>query len=151
MSVSMVHSVVYLSFATRKITAADVQDILEVSRVNNMARGITGILFYKNNQFLQLLEGEESVVERVLATIEQDERHSGLVVLAREKQPRIFSEWSMDFSDLNDFDLNMSGISNVRLLAGRWDAQAFAQAPLKTRRLLLSFKNTSTAAIPETC
>ena len=142
MSTTIVHTVVYLSFATQRIKVQDIEEIVAVSRKNNAQRGITGVLFYKDRQFLQLLEGDEATVEHLLQTIQRDPRHSGLCVLIREPLPRIFEHWSMDYVCLNDN--NISTRLDAELLAGDWDPLRIANAPLRLRRLLLSFKRSLT-------
>ena len=45
---------------------------------------LTGILIFKDNQFTQILEGEESSVEKIWLTIQKDERHKDLQLLAKD-------------------------------------------------------------------
>jgi hypothetical protein len=117
----------------------ELADILEVSRVNNARRNITGILFYKNREFLQVLEGEKAVIDRVLQTISEDPRHSGIVILLRDNLPRMFSDWSMNFANLEEIENEGEGGTATRLEQAPWTASLAKRAPLRVRKLLISF------------
>ncbi|CED85203.1 bluf domain protein [Phaffia rhodozyma] len=79
----------------------DLIDILSVCRRNNAAAAISGLLMYKDGQFVQFLEGPEHRVRRIFTKINKDERHSGVYVLLEQKtNKRDFPQWSMAFRDL---------------------------------------------------
>lgn len=64
--------------------------------------GITGILLLKDNVYLQILEGDECVLEQLFSTIKQDDRHYQVVELMRDYAPRRrFENVGMMFFDLN--------------------------------------------------
>ena len=93
---------VYTSRAVVPFTADDLHDLLTRSRRNNHAAGLTGMLLYKQRHFLQVLEGEDSVVDGLYERIVADPRHTQAVVLLRETlAERQFAEWSMGFRDLD--------------------------------------------------
>ncbi|MBA3651724.1 MAG: BLUF domain-containing protein [Chthoniobacterales bacterium] len=48
---------IYVSFATHPFTQDELVELLQVSRKNNTAVGLTGILLYKEGKLMQLLEG----------------------------------------------------------------------------------------------
>lgn len=88
--------VVYLSHATRPVSAEELDGILRVSRRNNGRVGITGALLYAGGRFLQILEGSVNAVDAVLARIERDERHRDVRYLTRGVVTgRAFPTWSM--------------------------------------------------------
>lgn len=63
---------------------------------NNAAAGITGLLLFNGQNFLQLLEGERDAVDALLDRVETDPRHSGVVVVTDiEVAERSFPGWSM--------------------------------------------------------
>ena len=71
-------------------------EILTVSRRNNAAVSITGVLLQHGRRFLQVLEGDPDGVAATVVRIEQDPRHIALVRLAeREIEAREFGDWSM--------------------------------------------------------
>lgn len=85
----------YISSA-RPGDPVDVEAILRVSRRNNAAGGITGLLLYDGRRFLQALEGEAAAVESAFDRIRADPRHRAVVILSRrEVVVREFGEWAM--------------------------------------------------------
>jgi hypothetical protein len=97
----MLFHVIYLSSARTKFTAADLNQLLAHSRQANEKVGITGILLYRDGNFLQVIEGEREAVMRLYQKIGKDPRHTGILSLFQEEIPeREFPEWSMGFRDL---------------------------------------------------
>ena len=86
---------VYISSPSRTV-AIDIASILRTSRRNNARDGITGLLYFDGNRFLQVLEGPEAAVEAAYERIRPDVRHRAPVVLSRrEVDAREFGEWDM--------------------------------------------------------
>ena len=103
----MFFTLVYISKATRQMSEDDLVDLLNVSRKNNILADITGMLLYRNGEFMQALEGDKKVVEEVYARISKDPRHEEIVVLARKTiVERVFSNWSMGFENLSGASLS---------------------------------------------
>ncbi|MNJ92560.1 Blue light- and temperature-regulated antirepressor YcgF [compost metagenome] len=91
---------VYVSQAVEDISYTDIQDILHVSRDNNAQVGITGLLIFRDGYFLQLLEGDEVPVKKVVEKIIEDDRNFKLRVLVETRSSeRLFDEWAMAFFD----------------------------------------------------
>lgn len=96
---------VYLSFATVPFTQADLDDLLRTSRRNNARSGVTGMLLFRDGDFLQVLEGEEAPVRETFDRIEQDPRHDGVRVIDESSvAQREFNDWAMGFRRLGDDD-----------------------------------------------
>ena len=53
---------VYLSTANSHFSKAELTSLLQLSRSNNQRLGITGMLLYKDDNFIQILEGEKATV-----------------------------------------------------------------------------------------
>ena len=91
-------STVYVSAARHAFTSAELEALLEKSRANNSRDGVSGVLLYRDGDFLQVLEGPEEAVRRTYARIARDPRHGGVIVLDEsEITERNFGEWSMGF------------------------------------------------------
>lgn len=87
---------VYVSSVSPNAANADPAAILAVSRANNQADTITGLLYSDGARFLQALEGPADKVEATFARIKADPRHRALVVLSRrEIEAREFGDWAM--------------------------------------------------------
>ncbi len=94
--------IVYVSSAVDLYSQAELVELLEKSREKNARLGLTGMLLYKDGNFMQILEGEESTVRELFATISDDKRHRGILILVEgNREEREFSEWSMGFCNLN--------------------------------------------------
>lgn len=134
------YQIVYVSAATQVFSKSDLLDLLAVAHETNQRLGVTGMLLYKDGDFIQLLEGEEAVVKKLLAKICEDPRHHTVIVLLEREVPeRLFPDWSMGFRDLADPELHaMPGYTefmNTPRLPER-----FAHDPTGALKLLAMFK-----------
>ncbi|MEO3387386.1 BLUF domain-containing protein [Mesorhizobium sp. CAU 1741] len=97
-----VYQLLYASGATNPVTAAEIENILQKSRANNAALGITGLLLYADNMFIQVLEGNESDVRALAQRIKRDPRHRNFMeLIARDAPGRAFDGWQMGFKRLS--------------------------------------------------
>ena len=64
--------ITYISSSARPMDQNSLQDILVKSRKNNNEVGITGMLIYHNDTFLQVLEGDEEKVDTLMSKIKKD-------------------------------------------------------------------------------
>jgi len=86
----------YISSARGSLILSDVEQILLVSRRNNQAKRITGLLIFDGKRFLQVLEGDAEVVEQTYTRIRKDARHRAVVTLSeRTVADRGFGSWAM--------------------------------------------------------
>ena len=67
--------ITYLSQATDNFSSIDLINLLEQCHLNNPKRGLTGLLIFGNDTFLQTIEGEENIVEELIKKIAKDKRH----------------------------------------------------------------------------
>lgn len=96
-----VFQLLYASGGSNPITTADIDDILSASRRNNAALGITGLLLFADNMFIQVLEGEERDVRNLALRIRRDPRHRNFMELIAQNAPvRAFAQWQMGFKRL---------------------------------------------------
>jgi hypothetical protein len=92
---------VYVSVATRRLVEQDLIDILRTARERNQSLGVTGMLLFRDGDFMQLLEGQESAVRDLYGHIARDTRHRNVIVLLEEfADERLFADWSMGFHTL---------------------------------------------------
>jgi hypothetical protein len=114
------YQIVYVSTATREYGKDELTRILSVSRRNNQRDGVTGMLCYHGGTFFQMLEGERSKVEAVMARVEKDPRHYGvLVLLEQEVVARDLSDWSMAFAEVSGREAELLEGFSTLLKAGR--------------------------------
>ncbi|MBB4659898.1 BLUF domain-containing protein [Parvularcula dongshanensis] len=99
----MYRSVVYTSSAIKGFSEEALREVLAVSRRNNARDDVTGVLLFDSGSFLQVLEGEEKSLARVLRRIKADTRHHGVQVLFDGVVPeRSFGEWSMGCATIDE-------------------------------------------------
>ena len=92
----MLVRLLYASRAAAPLTATLVDSILQRSRTHNPAHGITGILCFSDELFIQVLEGSRDEVCELYNHIVRDERHTMVRILSfAEIQERRFGGWTM--------------------------------------------------------
>lgn len=132
-------SVLYMSTAKLPFSEEQLIELLKVSKANNERVGITGMLLYKDLNFLQALEGPDAEVDALLAKIKADPRHCGVVMLIREQvQGRSFGEWSMGFLNLNRPEVLPDGFSEIM---NEFDPQDFFRDPTLAQKVLAGFRD----------
>jgi hypothetical protein len=95
----------YVSTAVGPQTTAVTGSLLEHSRKNNQANGVTGILCQGKGLYLQVLEGPRPAVNLTYQRIAQDSRHKRLELLSYEHiTQRQYGNWSMALVDLSASD-----------------------------------------------
>ena len=92
----------YVSRAADSLDSKQLTEILKQARINNTEKGITGILVFNKNYFLQCVEGSRIAINELLNALVADNRHHDLQIIeAREVNERIWGEWSMDYVSPN--------------------------------------------------
>jgi len=106
----MLVRLLYASRAAAPLLNTTIDSILEQSRNNNRGRGITGILCYNDDLFIQVLEGSRDTVCDLYNTIVKDPRHHEVRILHFEEiRERRFGAWIMG-------QVNISRINSSLLL-----------------------------------
>jgi len=99
---------VYSSDASVAFSDLAVKALLEGARRNNSALGVTGVLLHIDSSFLQVLEGELTVVESLYEKIGLDKRHTRVKKLIQEPiQKRDFEDWSMGLAKITSKELSV--------------------------------------------
>ena len=100
--VEQIVSVVYVSSDSKRMSEEEMAELLRAARRNNEQLGITGMLLYRDGNFLQVLEGPAAAVDRVLGEIKLDPRHDGVITMSRKSiDERQFAEWPLAFRDMS--------------------------------------------------
>lgn len=103
------YRLVYTSARTPNCDDDSIKDILEAAARNKPALGLTGILVFTPNRFLQILEGPFDNVIKVCKKIEKDSRHGG--PQRRYCQPakdRHFGNWHMAHKGIEKRGVNFA-------------------------------------------
>lgn len=135
------YSLIYVSQATRPMSGDDLKAILTKSHENNHKRDVTGILLYHNERFMQVLEGDQGVVQGLYRKISADPRHKAArIVYQRPVKQRTFGEWKMGFRDLGDLATDdLPGYSDF--LTKPLDAVSLYKNPDRTMMFLQLFRD----------
>ena len=101
-SLSDAHILVSMTYASRanpEVSAKDFNEILQQANENNAENGITGMLIFNKNYFLQTIEGPRAQINRLLYSLIADTRHHDLQVIeTREVKHRDWAKWSMNYA-----------------------------------------------------
>lgn len=98
----MLVRLLYASRAAAPLTDSVIDTILDQSRHNNPQQGITGILCYSGEQFIQVLEGGRDEVCELFNAIVRDPRHAQVRILSYEEiAERRFGGWTMGKVEIN--------------------------------------------------
>lgn len=102
---SMYH-LMYVSYATKTFTDNDLTELLFKARKNNANLAVTGMLIFRDGNFIQILEGEKKTVKDLYRLIESDKRHNGSIVISDGEIPeRQFGNWAMNFRRLRSHEI----------------------------------------------
>jgi hypothetical protein len=109
--------VTYVSREVAGLSSDRLLALISQCHRNNPSKGLTGMLLHGNGTFLQVLEGDESVVDSLMTAIAQDPRHTGMTIVRRESvTERQFDGWSMGFERVTDESLkSVPGLHNFGL------------------------------------
>lgn len=111
------HLIVYTSEFTRDSSEADavLSDIVGTAKKRNPSMGVTGLLFYHNRRFVQVIEGEKDSLEELIAILVKDNRHKNIERLVDQAiMKRGFREWNMDSFNLDSTDtISADELTNI--------------------------------------
>lgn len=89
---------IYASRMTNPLSMTDIVELLDKARTHNTRHGLTGMLTFGSDRFLQAIEGPPAAVNELYERIVTDPRHDHVHLLGYHAIPhRRFSRWSMGF------------------------------------------------------
>lgn len=132
----MLYELLYSSVSTRNMQLNELLSLLHQSRDKNAQLGVTGLLLYRQCEFMQAIEGEEKVIRSLWNTIRFDERHFSARIIYEGLLPeRGFANWSMGFQDFAEVNTaKLKGYSSF--LEKGFTSEIVAQNPSTARRLM---------------
>ena len=90
-------SVTYTSLAQPDLKSSDLEAIHSSARESNARDEITGLLVYNGTHFLQVVEGAEEPVAKLIERLREDPRHKGFEVRDKRRiDGRSFPDWPME-------------------------------------------------------
>jgi hypothetical protein len=134
----------YVSSGVGRVSEQDIKKILNSARRNNTESGVTGMLLFCDDNFLQLLEGSPAAVEATFSRIKRNPLHTDIHVLLRDTvDARSFENWSMGFDRVSGqeiapseaaFEISRKAIKGHMTSADSWEV----------RRMMENFYNINT-------
>ena len=92
----MLVRLLYVSRSVHPETPEEIESILSASREHNIVNGITGVLCFGGDIYLQAIEGGRNQVNALYTHIVKDPRHKDVVILDyQEITERRFGGWTM--------------------------------------------------------
>ena len=77
----------------------EIKGIVTAARTRNVERGVSGVLIFTEARFAQVIEGPETAIDILMASIIIDARHKQVTVVREESlKERRYANWSMAYS-----------------------------------------------------
>lgn len=112
------HMIAYISHYSGNDNQVDktLKDIVATSKENNPKQGITGVLLFDRDRFVQVIEGEQDELYELLHRLKADSRHKSINVFFDDPiDHQEFTDWNMDvFEFEGSSHLNDQLIENFR-------------------------------------
>ena len=106
----MIKTICYISDSIEHESVDKLKTLYLKARANNQKYNITGVLIYNNQNFLQVLEGEEAIVNATYERIKFDRRHKNIFeVINTYIDERIFEDYNFGFTIID----NKGGMRNL--------------------------------------
>ena len=87
--------IIYLSHAKVAFNEAQLQQLLRQASSRNQALDVTSMLLYGQEQFLQVLERQQALVQNLYDHIQRDPRHRDVTTFAdKQIAHRFFEGWA---------------------------------------------------------
>ena len=104
---------IYTSQATNPFSKRKLLDLLHSARRYNTINSIYGFLYYKDEFFFQVIEGETQLINNLWDRIKKDKRHTNVKIISTNLiNDYLFAKWSMGCIEFNDPKLSIiPGIS----------------------------------------
>ena len=127
---------IYKSEPVGKMSIMEMVDLMDLAAANNQRLGISGLLFFSQQEFIQVLEGPAAEVHTLYGKILKDPRHDNArLVSLHEITERLFPAWSMKSITLSQLKPELF----VKLQLKYQIKPAICQSTPKTPALLLEF------------
>jgi len=104
---------IYTSQATKPFSTRELLDLLHDARAYNSIDSIYGFLYYKDEFFFQIIEGESQLINNLFDRIKKDKRHTNVKIISNNLiNDYLFAKWSMGCIEFNNPKLSLiPGIS----------------------------------------
>lgn len=137
-----IYQILYVSGATEELSGRELRSLANAAALQNDQLGVTGLLLYSKQRFMQFLEGKIMTVGGLFEVIRNDPRHHGILVMRRGFVPfREFPDWSMRLARSGEIADTESEVYS-RLFANQAPGSSARQRSAETWVLLNAFHHT---------
>jgi len=99
----MLKTICYISDSKTDESLDSLKTLFQQAEENNIKNEITGILIYKNKNFLQVFEGESKVVDETFKRIVKNKKHHNIFkIIETNIDSRIFEDYNYGFTTISD-------------------------------------------------
>lgn len=99
----MLKTICYISDSKTDESLNSLKNLFQKAEENNIKNEITGILIYKNKNFLQVFEGESKVVDETFKRIVKNKKHHNIFkIIETNIDSRIFEDYNYGFTAISD-------------------------------------------------
>ncbi|MBN2595460.1 BLUF domain-containing protein [Labilibaculum sp.] len=132
--------IVYLSYSSKELSENELNDLLAVIRRKNEIQNITGLLLYNDEAFIQVIEGDREMINKIFDLICKDTRHTNVLKLLEEPiTKRAFPDWSMGFRKISkEQNMQLPGYSDF--MQNKHSEIDNVKCAAAVRHLLYSFR-----------
>lgn len=110
---STLHALIYVSSASPELTLSEFDRLLARAQQRNSRQGLTGMLLFDGDAFMQYIEGPAEGLARIYPGIRRSTLHTGVIELMRDTPARReFPEFSMAFRSASAFGLSDPSAQN---------------------------------------
>ncbi|ATQ84419.1 hypothetical protein KSH_00490 [Moraxella osloensis] len=137
-------SVFYLIYTSKITLQASLHpmtlpDIYRQSVARNTETHVSSVLFFKQGNFLQYMEGSERTITQLFDKIKADKRHKNIHVIEQGQAPNaLFGHWKMHCINLDSVN-DMDDVDDISPLLGYFETAQFDSASVP--RLLADVEN----------
>lgn len=109
------YELTFESFSKKGLTSAEMDELLETSRMINDKNEVTGCLIHYNRRFIQILEGNQKAVQETFQRISQDKRYKKVRLIAENpSEKRNFPKWGMAYFPVEEKATGKSELEQLR-------------------------------------
>ena len=126
----MLRRLAWSSLPSPTFSAARMGEIAAPARSSNKCNNVSGVLLYTGVHFVEILEGEERVLDEMWSRLQRDDRHVSLVRIGDEPcNERRFAEWKLAYADDQDVGAQVEALRSRTTAPADWsDATASIMA-----------------------
>lgn len=89
----MLRQLAFASHARAGLRASETSEVIATSRSNNARDGITGVMLYTGESFVQIVEGPDGAIAQLWRRLLLDDRHRGPTTLFDHPGARWYDDW----------------------------------------------------------